>query len=54
MDAVVMRDDSAYAELVSRHLGGVHSYLYRMSQNRSDAEELAQEAFLRVWSRAST
>jgi RNA polymerase sigma-70 factor (ECF subfamily) len=42
-------DLASYTLLLERHRGPVISYLYRMTQNLSVAEELAQEVFLRVY-----
>lgn len=47
------RDEAAFAELVRRHLGAVHTYLLRMTRSSADSEDLAQETFLRVWQKAS-
>jgi RNA polymerase sigma-70 factor, ECF subfamily len=47
-------DARAYRELVDRHLRGVHAFVYRMLGNRAEAEEVCQESFLRLWSRADT
>jgi RNA polymerase sigma-70 factor (ECF subfamily) len=41
--------DSSFSLLLTKHRNSVVSYLYRMVQNRAVAEELAQEAFLRVY-----
>ena len=35
----------AYNELVSRHRGGVYNQMYKMVNNREDADDLTQEAF---------
>ncbi len=53
-DAELMRrlaegDDSGFALLLARHRAPVVRYLYRMVQNYSVAEELAQDAFIRVF-----
>lgn len=45
-------DKLAYRELVDRHLARATRLAYRITNNRSDAEELVQEAFLRVWTTA--
>lgn len=42
-------DESAYAELVRRHRQRVYALALRMVRNVSDAEDLAQEAFLRAF-----
>ncbi len=47
-------DDASFAILLEKHRGPVVHFLYRMVQIQAVAEELAQEAFLRVYrSRAS-
>ena len=48
------RDRAAFGVLLDRHLGGVQAYVFRMTDNRADAEDIAQETFLRVWDRAGT
>ena len=54
MELVKTRDQAAYAQLVDRYMGPIHAYIYRMCRNHSDADELTQETFLRLWSRATT
>lgn len=44
------RGDRAWFDgLVARYSGHVYAIAYRMSGNHADAQDLAQEAFLRVW-----
>jgi RNA polymerase sigma-70 factor (ECF subfamily) len=45
-------DRAACARLVERHLGRVVSFTHRMLGNMSDAEDAAQDVFLRVWASA--
>src|ERR1700752_4436656 len=45
-------DGPACAALVDRHLARVTGLAGRMLGNRADAEEVAQEVFLRVWQQA--
>ena len=42
---------SAFGQLVDRHKDGLVSYLMRLTGSRSQAEDLAQEAFLRLYER---
>jgi RNA polymerase sigma-70 factor (ECF subfamily) len=42
-------DAASFALLLERHRAPVIRFLYRMVQNQAVAEELAQEAFLRVY-----
>jgi RNA polymerase sigma-70 factor (ECF subfamily) len=41
----------AFGELVQRHEAGLQRYLAALTGSREEAEELAQEALLRAWSR---
>jgi len=54
VDAIAHGDGDAFRQLLDRHLDAIHAYLYRMTGSRADAEDLAQETFLRVWRKAST
>src|SRR5580698_7499216 len=47
-------DDTSFALLLDRHRGPVVHFLYRMVQNQSVSEELAQEVFLRVYRSRAT
>jgi RNA polymerase sigma-70 factor (ECF subfamily) len=42
-------DPSAFEEVVRRHQDRVYNLAYRMLRNHDDAEDLTQEAFLRVF-----
>ncbi len=45
-------DRVAFGELVRRHLDRAVALAQRVTGSRGDAEEIAQEAFLRVWTKA--
>jgi RNA polymerase sigma-70 factor (ECF subfamily) len=45
-------DNGAFAALVARHLPRATALAIRITGNRSDAEEIVQEAFLRTWKKA--
>lgn len=47
-------DASAFKELVDRHLSGALSVARRMLGDDAEAEDIAQEAFLRMWKSAAT
>lgn len=47
-------DDQSFALLLERHRGAVIHFIYRMVLNQPVAEELAQEAFLRVYKSRET
>ena len=42
------QDDAAFAELVERYKDLVYALVYRLSRDRSQADDLAQEVFLKV------
>lgn len=46
-------DEAAFARLVRKHGARVHALALRMIGSPADAEEVAQEAFWRVWSTAA-
>ena len=54
MNHVQQGDEFAYKELMERHIHGLHAYAYRMCHSFEVAEEVTQETFLRVWTRAKT
>lgn len=43
------QDAAAFAALVDRHFHVVHRVVWRMMNGHADAEDVAQEAFLRLW-----
>ena len=47
-------DASAFEALVRKHQHMVHALTYRMTGSAADAEDLAQEAFLRAYERLDT
>ncbi|HOF38664.1 MAG TPA: sigma-70 family RNA polymerase sigma factor [Candidatus Hydrogenedentes bacterium] len=42
-------DDQAFGALVRRHENGLIAFCHRMTGSRDDAEDLAQECFIRVY-----
>jgi RNA polymerase sigma-70 factor, ECF subfamily len=48
MVAVASRDLSAFEQLVTRHQSAAWNAAYRFLGNTADAEDIAQEAFLRI------
>lgn len=50
---VASGDHRSYQTLVERHLRHAVTVAYRVLFDRADAEEVAQEAFLRVWQHAA-
>lgn len=47
-------DRQAFDQLVRRHLSAIHAYTFRLSRSPADADDLAQETFMRVWQKAAT
>lgn len=53
MQKVASGDQSVYATLVADHLGPISAFAQRMKGNASNAEDITQEVFLRLWLKAS-
>ena len=49
MTAVCKGDQSAYQTIVKQHLRSISHYAFRILGNQKDAEDISQEAFLRLW-----
>jgi RNA polymerase sigma-70 factor, ECF subfamily len=52
MAAVARGDALAFRELVQRHTPAVYRYAYRFTSHASEAEDVVQDVFVKVWSRA--
>jgi RNA polymerase sigma factor (sigma-70 family) len=44
-------DHEAFGQLFDRHAGAVYGYLFRLTANWSEAEDLASAVFLQAWRR---
>jgi DNA-directed RNA polymerase specialized sigma24 family protein len=44
-------DHDAFGQLFDRHAGTVYSYLFRLTANWSEAEDLTSAVFLQAWRR---
>lgn len=54
LQRIAARDDSALADLYDRHSPLAYGVILRILRNPADADEVLQETFVRVWSRADT
>jgi RNA polymerase sigma-70 factor (ECF subfamily) len=54
MARIAKGDDSAFETLVNRHQTSVLNLIYRFIGDRTQAKDLAQEVFIRVWQAAKT
>jgi RNA polymerase sigma-70 factor (ECF subfamily) len=54
LQRIATRDETALAELYDRHSRLAYTVIMRILGSPSDAEEVLQETFVRVWSRADT
>ena len=52
LQRIVARDSTAVAELYDRHSRLLFGLILRIVRDRGEAEDILQEAFVRVWSRA--
>jgi RNA polymerase sigma-70 factor (ECF subfamily) len=49
MALIASHDHAAFNHLLTRHLDSIHRYLTRLAGSAADADDLAQETFMRVW-----
>lgn len=49
LKAAAGRDRAAFAEIVSRYYQPVYRLVWRMTNGGGDAEDVAQDAFLKLW-----
>ena len=54
IERIVARDDLAVADLYDRHCRLLFRLILRIIRDRSEAEEILQEVFVLVWTRAET
>jgi RNA polymerase sigma-70 factor (ECF subfamily) len=54
LQRIATRDETALAQLYDRHCRLAYSVIMRILRSPPDAEEVLQETFVRVWSRAET
>jgi RNA polymerase sigma-70 factor (ECF subfamily) len=54
MASVAARDQRAFRILMGRHMGRAIRTAQRIVHNAAEADDIGQEAFLRVWSRAAS
>jgi RNA polymerase sigma-70 factor (ECF subfamily) len=54
LQRIVVHDTAALAELYDRHSRLLFGLTLRIVRDRAEAEEILQEAFVRVWTRADT
>jgi RNA polymerase sigma-70 factor (ECF subfamily) len=52
MQRIASGDARAFRQLSDQHLKTIVTYAYRITHNRAEAEEIAQEVFLRTWREA--
>lgn len=51
MIRIIGADHEAFSELVGRHTKMFYAAAYRMCANQNDAEDIVQDAFLKLWQR---
>ena len=54
LDRIVARDERAVGDLYDRHSRLLYGLILRILRDRSEAEEVLQEVFVLVWTRAET
>jgi len=53
MDRIAQGDASAFRTLSQDHLQAIVTFVYRLLHNHAEAEDVAQETFLRAWTNAA-
>lgn len=53
MRRVQQQDQQAFATLVDHYLGTLHGFAQRMLGNPTEADDIVQEAWLRVWQKSA-
>ena len=51
---VARKNQAAFKKLLNVHLSGINRYTVRMIGNAANAEDITQEVFLRLWTRADS
>ena len=51
---VERKNQAAFKKLLNMHLSGINRYTVRMIGNAANAEDITQEVFLRLWTRADS
>ena len=51
---VARKNQAAFKKLLNMHLSGINRYTVRMIGNAANAEDITQEVFLRLWTRADS
>jgi RNA polymerase sigma-70 factor, ECF subfamily len=54
LDRIIARDQTAVGDLYDRHNRLLYALILRILRDRSEAEEVLQEVFVLVWTRAET
>ena len=54
LQRIAARDEAALASLYDRHSSLAYGIVLRILRNPSDADDVLQEAFVRIWTRADT
>lgn len=49
IEEYISGSESAFKELVSRHMGSVYKFAYRYFNDRDKAEDATQETFVKAW-----
>ena len=47
--AYIEGDESAFSSLLARHLPAVYSFLFRFVGDADEAQDIAQETFVKIW-----
>ena len=49
IEQYISGDECAFGALVELHIKSAYNYVYRLCKDKSDAKDITQEVFLKVW-----
>ncbi len=49
VDKVLKGDSKSFETLIKKHQGMVYNYIYKLTLNKEDAEDMTQEVFIKVY-----
>ncbi|MEJ7587279.1 MAG: RNA polymerase sigma-70 factor [Ferruginibacter sp.] len=52
--SLVQRDENAFEQVFKTHFKQLHAYAYTILRDESDAEEMVQQVFFKIWDRDET
>ncbi len=48
-DYLLKNENEAFSNLLNRHLRPLYSFIFRMTRNKEDSQDIVQDTFFKVW-----